>query len=121
MFSLSMTVKSTNPAHYSMRICMILVALLSISACNLSTSPTVQRTATPFPLDYNVLGHVLTSDNWAGYVLTGTLPARSLQRNQRGRLNNTNGVADVSAQWTVPTVTCGKTDSSSAVWVGIDG
>jgi hypothetical protein len=72
-------------------------------------------------LNYGALGRVLISDNWAGYVVTATLPNQIWQRRQQGRVLNSNGVTDVKAQWTVPAVYCGKTDSSSAVWIGIDG
>jgi uncharacterized repeat protein (TIGR02543 family) len=44
------------------------------------------------------------SDNWSGYVATGTV------------------YTAVSARWTVPTVTCSGSSTSDAVqWVGIDG
>ena len=48
------------------------------------------------------------SDNWAGYIV------------DPGNFRN-GVVTDISGQWSVPTVSCGKSDTASAIWIGIDG
>ncbi|HLY27885.1 MAG TPA: G1 family glutamic endopeptidase [Aggregatilineales bacterium] len=48
------------------------------------------------------------SDNWSGYIVD---PA-----NFRSGV-----VTEVGGQWSVPVVTCGKVDTASAIWIGIDG
>ena len=45
------------------------------------------------------------SENWAGYIVQGQSGA----------------VTDVSAQWVVPSLTCGAQDTYAAIWIGIDG
>ena len=93
-------------------------SVASNSGSALSSAPT----ATPFPLAYGRLGHVLTSDNWTGYVISNTLPAQTLNRRRVVRPAVNGGtVSDVQAQWTVPTLSCGPAATFSALWVGIDG
>jgi len=50
------------------------------------------------------------SENWAGYAI----------RPKPGQPIN-DDISDVKAQWTVPTVSCGLSDTFSSTWVGIDG
>ena len=114
-------------------ILIVLAGACSTVSVSISAPQSVAvSTATPFPLSYGSLGRVLTSDNWAGYVVSNNLPGQSLPRRQRpgqrppsGIGNNPGSnsgvVSDVQAQWVVPTVTCGTADTYSAVWVGIDG
>ncbi|MHB1557993.1 MAG: G1 family glutamic endopeptidase, partial [Isosphaeraceae bacterium] len=69
-----------------------------------SSSPTPTPSPTPAP-------NPVLSGNWSGYVA-----APNLSSPQPG------SVTDVSANWTVPTVTGShKQTAYSAVWVGIDG
>jgi Peptidase A4 family len=46
-----------------------------------------------------------TSENWAGYVASGTAGA----------------FASVSSSWAEPTATCGASQTFSSFWVGLDG
>jgi hypothetical protein len=46
-----------------------------------------------------------TSENWSGYVVSG----------------GAGSVTSVNGSWTVPSVTCPRSDAYSAFWVGIDG
>jgi hypothetical protein len=100
---------------------------------NTPSSVVVAPTPSPFPILYGSLGHVLTSDNWAGYVLSSNLPTQALPRRQPGRVtainaNNANSsansggtVSDIQAQWVISALTCGAPATYSAIWVGIDG
>src|SRR5438093_522142 len=52
-----------------------------------------------------------TSQNWAGYAVASNLNAPS-----------SGAVSDVKGTWTVPSVSsCDSADTSSSIWVGIDG
>ena len=96
----------------------------SAISISLNSVPTVGvPTAAPFALSYGSLGHVLTSDNWAGYVIADTMPAQVLPRHRPGRaaIAGIGTVTDIRAQWLIPTVTCTARDTYSAIWVGIDG
>lgn len=48
--------------------------------------------------------------NWAGYAVETNLA-----------LPRSGAVSDVKGQWTVPSLTCGSSSTSSSAWIGIDG
>jgi len=54
------------------------------------------------------------SANWAGYVVTG--PGSTLTT-----ASPTMSYTDVTGQWTEPKATCGNTETSVALWVGLGG
>ncbi len=48
--------------------------------------------------------------NWAGYAVATSLSAPQ-----------NDAVTEVSGQWTIPSLSCGASDTYSSAWVGIDG
>jgi hypothetical protein len=102
---------------HRLSITLLAIAVLvgpALLGCNAFFVPTSTAATTPSPgstMDTQSLAelHAVStgtpSENWAGYIVQGVSGA----------------VSDVSAQWIVPSVTCGSDKTYAAIWIGIDG